>query len=124
MSTIINLKTALMKPLIRSIIKHPKLMESKLFLKAMQVFPEKISMSYDEKVKGSALDYEAALSGGLGLIKKEPLRILDLCTGTGIGAFMALKRFPEAIVTGVDQSQGMIAAAEGKVPDSDRENQF
>jgi len=41
--------------------------------------------------------------------------ILDLCTGTGFAAFMALERFPNASVTGIDQSASMIELANGKV---------
>jgi len=121
MSNVFNLKTSFMTPLIKLIIKHPKLMESKIFLKAMLIFPEKISKSYDSKVKDSDIDYQAALSYGLRLIEKKPQRILDLCTGTGFAAFMALKQFPDALVTGVDQSSTMLEVAKGKIEASDTE---
>lgn len=122
MSNVFNLKTAFMTPLIKLIIKHPKLMESKIFLKAMLIFPEKISKSYDSKVKNSDIDYQAALSYGLNLIGNKPQKILDLCTGTGFAAFMALKHFPDASVIGVDQSTTMIEIANSKVDslDADR----
>lgn len=122
MSNIFNLKTVFMTPLIKLMIKHPKLMESKLFLKVMLIFPEKISKSYDSKVMNSEIDYQAALSYGLTLISNKPKMILDLCTGTGFAAFMALKYFPDAFVTGVDQSITMIEIANNKVGllDADR----
>ena len=94
-------------------------MESKIFLKAMLIFPEKISKSYDSKVKNSDIDYQAALSYGLRLIKNKPQKILDLCTGTGFAAFMALKHFPDALVIGVDQSTTMIEIADSKVDSLD-----
>lgn len=122
MSNIFNPKTAFMTLLIKLIIKHPKLMESKIFLKAMLIFPEQISKSYDPKVKNSDTDYKAALTYGLGLIGDEPQKILDICTGTGVAAFMALKHFPDSSVIGMDQSTNMIEIANSKVDslDADR----
>lgn len=119
MSNVFNLKTAFMTPLIKLIMKHPKWMKSKLFLKAMLLFPEKISKSYDSKVKNSDIDYQAALAYGLSLIESKPQRILDLCTGTGFAAFMALKYFTDALITGVDQSATMIEIANRKVDSLD-----
>ncbi len=60
MGDIFKLKKVLMKPLIKFIVKHPGFMESKPFQKAMVVFPEKISKTYDEKIKKSRIDYQAA----------------------------------------------------------------
>jgi len=51
MSDIFKVKNILMKPLIKMVIKHPQIMESKLLLKAMAIFPEKGSSTYDEKVE-------------------------------------------------------------------------
>lgn len=115
MSRVFNLKTVFMTPLIKLIIKHPKLMESKIFLKAMLIFPEKISKSYDSKVMNSDVDYQVALEHGLSLIGSKPMKILDLCTGTGFAAIMALKHFPDAFIIGVDQSTTMIEMARDKV---------
>jgi SAM-dependent methyltransferase len=46
-----------------------------------------------------------------------PSRILDLGTGTGNGAQLAASRFPEAEVTGVDLSPGMIEEALRRLPE-------
>lgn len=43
-------------------------------------------------------------------------RALDVGTGTGRGAAALVNRFPEAEVTGVDVSPGMIEEARGRVP--------
>lgn len=119
MSDLFQLKTALMTPLIRGIIRHPEWMESRLFLKAMQVFPEKISKSYDSKVQSSQIDYQAALSYGLSMIESCPAKILDLCTGTGFAALMAAEHFPDAMIIGVDQSAAMIEQAREKNQSAD-----
>ncbi|MBN1849854.1 MAG: class I SAM-dependent methyltransferase [Deltaproteobacteria bacterium] len=108
---ILILKTGLMGLLIRFIIKHPDIMESKLFLKAMAVFPSKISKSYDDKIAEIGEDYQAALEKGLPRIRKNPRRILDLCTGTGFAAFAASDHFPDATIEAIDQSKEMIRIA-------------
>lgn len=118
MNNVFDFKTVLMAPLIKWVIRHPELMESKIFLKAMIVFPEKISLSYDSKVKENGIDYLAALKDGLTQINNNPQSILDLCTGTGLAAFMVADRFPLASIVGVDQSNSMVAIAKRKIPDA------
>ena len=49
-------------------------------------------------------------------LPRPPARILDLGTGTGNGAQLAAGRFPDATVTGVDMSPGMIAEAGRRLP--------
>ncbi|HEX6489820.1 MAG TPA: class I SAM-dependent methyltransferase [Gaiellaceae bacterium] len=61
--------------------------------------------------------YEAALER----VKPAPRRALDLGTGTGEGAFVIARRFPEAQVTGVDLAPAMVAAASSKTPPELRE---
>lgn len=119
MRNLFQLKTVLMTPLIRGIIRHPDWMKSRLFLKAMQIFPEKISKSYDSKVQSSQIQYQAPLSHGLSMIENRPVKILDLCTGTGFAALMAAEHFPDAEVTGVDQSAAMIELAKKKTDSAD-----
>jgi len=85
----------------------------------MRIFPAIISRSYESKVKNRYVDYQAALSYGLSFIKDSPQKALDSCTGTGFAAFMALKNFPDALVTGVDQSTTMIEIAHDKVDSLD-----
>ncbi len=121
MYSLFNLKTLLMTPLIKWVLKHPMMMESGVFLMVMRVFPEKISHSYDSKVKESSVDYLLELSDGLAQISKNPQSILDICTGTGLAAFMAAKRFPLASVLGVDQSDSMVHIANEKIVDIDKD---
>jgi ubiquinone/menaquinone biosynthesis C-methylase UbiE len=118
MFDIFKLETTLMTPLIKFILKHPGVMESKLFLKVMVVFPERISKTYDAMIEKSGIDYQAALTEGLLRISNNPKKILDLCTGTGFAAFMAAKHFPGATVDAIDQSNGMIEIAQKKAYES------
>src|SRR5207247_8554257 len=45
-----------------------------------------------------------------------PARLLDLGTGTGLGAFLVARRFPEAEVVGVDLAPRMVEEARRKTP--------
>jgi demethylmenaquinone methyltransferase/2-methoxy-6-polyprenyl-1,4-benzoquinol methylase len=45
----------------------------------------------------------------------QPRRILDLATGTGDVALALAKRYPQAQVTGIDPSRGMLERAEAKL---------
>jgi ubiquinone/menaquinone biosynthesis C-methylase UbiE len=111
---LIKLKTLLLTPLIKIIIRYPGLMESKLFLKAMAVFPAKVSDAYDRKITESGIDYKAALQEGLARVPGVPHRILDLCTGTGFAAFNASIVFPSAQIDALDQASEMIEIANNK----------
>lgn len=116
---IFDIKTCLMSLLIKLIVKRPEIMESKLFLKAMLVFPAKISRSYDAKTARMGKDYEAVFEKGLTRIIKRPGKILDLCTGTGFAAFAVSARFPDAEVEAIDQSNEMLRIAKKKSQDKD-----
>jgi SAM-dependent methyltransferase len=56
--------------------------------------------------------YEAALES----VAPAPRRTLDLGTGTGFGAFVLARRFPEAQVVGADLSGGMLEVARRNTP--------
>jgi SAM-dependent methyltransferase len=58
----------------------------------------------------------APLTAAFERLDEPPARILDLGTGTGNGAQLAAARFPDAEVTGVDMSAGMIAEAGRRLP--------
>ena len=122
MSDIFKVKNILMTPLIRMIIKHPQIMESKLFLKAMAVFPEKVSSTYDEKVRKSEIDYQAAFLDGLSYVRNEPDKVLDICTGTGFAAFLIAKKFKDAEIEAVDLSPEMIKISKKKAKEASYSN--
>lgn len=109
-----NQSSGLMTPFLDHMIQEPQHMSSPLFLGVMRFFPECISSRYDEWVSRAQATYRAPLLAGLGMVRKEPQRILDLCTGTGIAALQLAERFPEAEVIGLDHSPGMIEEAAHK----------
>jgi len=61
-------------------------------------------------------DHIAPYEAALGAIEPPPRRALDLGTGTGAGAFIVARRFPEAEVVGADLASGMIEEARRKTP--------
>ena len=58
----------------------------------------------------------AALELALDAVPVAPKRVLDLGTGTGLAAFIAARRFPEAEVVGVDLAHGMVEQAREDTP--------
>jgi SAM-dependent methyltransferase len=59
--------------------------------------------------------YMAAFEAGLAAVEV-PTRVLDVGTGTGLGAFAIASRFPDAEIVGVDLSEEMVAEARRKAP--------
>ena len=60
----------------------------------------------------SLAPFEAALA----TVEPPPRRVLDLGTGTGAGALLVARRFPEAEVVGVDLAPAMVERARQNVP--------
>jgi SAM-dependent methyltransferase len=58
----------------------------------------------------------AAFELALEALPVAPKRVLDLGTGTGLAAFIAARRFPEAEVVGVDLADGMVEQARRSTP--------
>jgi ubiquinone/menaquinone biosynthesis C-methylase UbiE len=56
--------------------------------------------------------YEA----GIDALQVAPARVLDVGTGTGAGALLLARRFPDAQVVGVDLAEGMIEEARRNTP--------
>ena len=60
----------------------------------------------------------AGLERALEALPAAPKRVLDLGTGTGLAAFVAARRFPEAEVVGVDLAPAMVEQARQRTPPS------
>ncbi len=58
----------------------------------------------------------APFEAGLAAIPQPPRKVLDLGTGTGVGAVAAARRFEGAEVVGVDVSDAMLAKARENLP--------
>ncbi len=119
---LVKLKTFLMTPLIKLVVKHPDIMKSGWFLKAMSIFPARVSKTYDQKIAASSYEYEAALVVGLKQIPIKPRQIIDLATGTGFAAFKMAVAFPDAAIEAVDQAENMIKLAREKAEQKDVED--
>ena len=70
---------------------------------------------WDDRTGALGADHLAALAAGLTHVSPIPERALDIGTGTGAGALLLAREFPQARVRGVDVSEEMIAAARAKV---------
>ena len=122
MLNIFKLKMFLLTPLIKWIVINPGVMKSKLFLKAMRIFPSMVSKKYDKKIAGSGHDYHEALEQGLTRIFNKPQKILDLCTGTGFAAFKVAAAFPVSSIEAIDQITEMLDIAQKKAKERDINN--
>lgn len=118
MNKVFNIENIFMKPLVRMVLKNPKIMESKWFLKIMAVFPGKISRNYDKKISRMGKDYGASLVDGLSYVNNNPKKVLDICTGSGFAALTVAKHYKDAIIEAVDSSPEMIEISEEKVKEA------
>jgi ubiquinone/menaquinone biosynthesis C-methylase UbiE len=66
--------------------------------------------------QGRSPEAFASLEAALDSLGAPPKWVLDLGTGTGAGAFIVAKRFPEATVVGADLARAMLAEARRKTP--------
>jgi SAM-dependent methyltransferase len=74
---------------------------------------DRLAPSWDSMRRPEAF---AALELALEAVPAAPKRVLDLGTGTGLAAFIAARRFPEAEVIGVDLADGMVEQARRNTP--------
>ena len=65
---------------------------------------------------GRSPERTRAYETGLAAVSGVPRRALDLGTGTGDGAFVIARRWPEAEVFGVDLAERMVVEARAKTP--------
>ena len=74
---------------------------------------ELLAPSWDGRRRPGSLE---PFERGLDALPEPPRRALDLGTGTGAGAFVIARRFPDAEVVGVDLAEAMVAEARRKTP--------
>ena len=81
----------------------------------MQRFFDRSAAGWDERTGAGSADHLAGLGAALLHVRPAPERALEVGTGTGEGALLIAREFPQARVRGVDISDRMIEAATGKV---------
>lgn len=84
-----------------------------------RAFWERMAPGWNERM--SALEERtAALAAACDRLPRPPARILELGTGTGHGAIVMARRFPEAETIGADLSPAMVREAEENTPEDVR----
>jgi ubiquinone/menaquinone biosynthesis C-methylase UbiE len=92
------------------VVRFPRLWG--VFRRPLALQFDRLAPRWDEiRSPGHLAPLEAALAA-----VEPPRRVIDLGTGTGAGAELAARRFPEADVVGVDLSRGMVEQARRKLP--------
>jgi SAM-dependent methyltransferase len=91
-------------PWLWPLLKHP-----------MRAFFERAAPGWDERTGAGGVEHLAALAKATTHVSPQPERALDLGTGTGEAALFLAREFPRTSVRGVDISEGMVRAAQGKV---------
>lgn len=81
----------------------------------MRRYFERIAPGWDQRTGAGSVEHLAALAAALLHVKPAPERALDVGTGTGEGALLIAREFPQASVRGVDLSEEMIRSAKHKV---------
>jgi ubiquinone/menaquinone biosynthesis C-methylase UbiE len=71
---------------------------------------------WDEKIKPDSADHTAPLAAACERIEPAPGTILELGTGTGAGARVLAKCFPQAKIVGADLAEAMITVARANTP--------
>lgn len=78
-------------------------------------FFDELADGWDERNQAASAEHLAPLAAGATHVRPPPERVLDVGTGTGVGALMLAREFPGARVRGVDVSEQMLRAARRKV---------
>jgi ubiquinone/menaquinone biosynthesis C-methylase UbiE len=81
----------------------------------MRRFFERAAPGWDGRTGAGSVEHLAPLAAALLHVKPAPERALEVGTGTGEGALLIAREFPQARVRGVDLSEEMIRAAKRKV---------
>jgi SAM-dependent methyltransferase len=86
-----------------------------VFRGPMRRFFDRSAPGWDGRTGAGSVEHLAPLAAALLYVKPAPERALEVGTGTGAGALLLAREFPQARVRGVDISEEMIRAATGKV---------
>jgi demethylmenaquinone methyltransferase / 2-methoxy-6-polyprenyl-1,4-benzoquinol methylase len=81
----------------------------------MRRFFDRAARGWDQRTTAGSVTHLAPLAAALLHVKPAPERALEVGTGTGAGALLLAREFPQARVRGVDFWEEMIAAAKTKV---------
>ena len=95
----------------RSVVADARLW--RVFRRPLQAQFDRLAPSWDAE-RGP--DFLAPLAAAVDRLEGSPRRILDVGTGTGLGARLLARRFPQSEIVGVDLSPGMIAEARRLLP--------
>jgi ubiquinone/menaquinone biosynthesis C-methylase UbiE len=86
-----------------------------LLKRPVQAFFERSAPGWDERTGAGSPQHLAPLAAAALHVSGPPERILDVGTGTGEGALMLAREFPQARVRGIDISEEMVRAAQAKI---------
>ena len=81
----------------------------------MTRFFDRAAPGWDQRTSAGSAEHLAPLAAALLHVKPAPERALEVGTGTGEGALLLAREFPQASIRGVDVSEEMIGAAKAKV---------
>lgn len=82
---------------------------------AMRGFFDRRAAGWDERTGAGSYEHLAALAAGLLSVSPPPERALEIGTGTGTGALLIAREFPQARVRGVDIAEEMVRRAQQRI---------
>jgi ubiquinone/menaquinone biosynthesis C-methylase UbiE len=81
----------------------------------MRRFFDRSAPGWDRRTGAGSVEHLAPLAAALLHVKPAPERVLEVGTGTGAGALLLAREFPQASIRAVDFAEEMIRTAAGKV---------